>query len=251
MITVRVPDEIRKYKEKLAFGLTLRQIISITITAAVCVPLWFYGRNFMSTDMISWIILFISLPLLSIGFFKFKGMPMEKFAVALLLHEFIYPQKRLFRSFCAFKRWGNIEKAQEIPSGFFAKRAYFNRLREEALERTVLMQEANERGELLSFDAKNVDLLTVRKKSPKGNGLFGFFGGNGDSSGGENGDGDKKKKNKTPKVQIIGEALEAKIEADPECVLTSKERNQLKAWNNYRHNQRKKELNKKKNGIIP
>ena len=45
MIAVRIPEEIRKYKEKLAFGLTARQLICTIIAAAICVPLYWKGRN--------------------------------------------------------------------------------------------------------------------------------------------------------------------------------------------------------------
>jgi hypothetical protein len=241
MITVRIPDEIRKYKEKLAFGLTARQIISVTITAAVCVPLYFYGRNFLSDDILSWIVILIALPLLSIGFFRYRNMPMEKFAAAILLHEFILPRRRLFRSECAFKNWAKLEKAEIILKGFWARRAYFKRLKEENLEKTVLREEAEERGDM-NFDVDSVNLLTVSRKGSVSNDS------NDDK---KESDGDKKKKSekKKPKIQVAGEAIEAKIETDPSCTLTKKEHNALRAWNNYKHKQRVNELKTKKKKV--
>lgn len=40
MIAVRIPEEIRKYKEKILFGLTARQLITTIIAFAICVPLY-------------------------------------------------------------------------------------------------------------------------------------------------------------------------------------------------------------------
>jgi len=247
MITVRVPDEIRRYKEKLVFGLTARQIISVTITAVICVPLYFYGRDYLSDDILSWFIIIIALPSLSIGFFKYRNMPMEKFAVAFLLHEFILPKKRLFRSVCAFKQWAKLENAQNIPNGFWAKRAYIKYLKESNLERTVLMQEAFEKGELMNFDANNANLLTVSKN----NGFFGFNSNKGGSDGNGGNDGGKKKNKvkKIPKVQVLGEAVESKLKADPAYILTNKEHRDLRAWNNYKNVQRKNELNADKKKV--
>ena len=50
MIAVRIPEEIRKYKEKILFGLTARQIISVVLTLAICSPLYWYGKNYISDD---------------------------------------------------------------------------------------------------------------------------------------------------------------------------------------------------------
>ena len=84
MIAVRIPEEIKKYKEKIAFGLTSRQLVSSIIALAVCVPLYWFGRSYIPEDVLSWLIILIALPLLAIGFFHFNGMPFEKFIVAWL-----------------------------------------------------------------------------------------------------------------------------------------------------------------------
>ena len=57
MIAVRVPEEIRKYKEKIMFGLNARQLIATLLALFVCVPLYYWGRNYLSDDILSWIII--------------------------------------------------------------------------------------------------------------------------------------------------------------------------------------------------
>ena len=96
MIAVRIPEEIRKYKEKIILGLNARQLISVLLTAFICVPLYYFGRDYISDDILAWVIILIAVPLVSVGFFRFNGMPMEKFAVAFLKYGFFFPLKRKY-----------------------------------------------------------------------------------------------------------------------------------------------------------
>ena len=45
MIAVRIPKEIKEYKEKLVFGLNVRQLISVVIALTICIPLYIFGRK--------------------------------------------------------------------------------------------------------------------------------------------------------------------------------------------------------------
>ena len=60
MITVRIPNEIRAYKEKLVAGLTARQLISTILALAICVPLYFYGKKYLPEDVMAWAIILIA-----------------------------------------------------------------------------------------------------------------------------------------------------------------------------------------------
>lgn len=96
MIEVRIPKEIREYKEKLFFGLNLRQTITTALAIAVCVPLYILGQKYISVDVLSWIIIGIAAPLILIGYFNFNQMPFEKFIVAWFKMQWL-PQKRPFK----------------------------------------------------------------------------------------------------------------------------------------------------------
>lgn len=96
MIEVRIPKEIRDFKEKLFFGLTLRQSICTVIALAICVPLYFWGQGRMSEDTLNWLILFVSLPLLLLGFVRYNNLTAEQLFVAWLKMQ-INPQKRLYK----------------------------------------------------------------------------------------------------------------------------------------------------------
>ncbi len=79
MIEIRMPLEIREYKEKLWFGFTTRQFLSTLAALLICVPLYYFGRPYIDDDVLSWIIIFIAAPLVLTGFFKFNQMNFEEF----------------------------------------------------------------------------------------------------------------------------------------------------------------------------
>jgi len=239
MITVRIPEEIRKYKEKIMFGLTVRQLIATVIALIVCVPLYIFGRNYLSDDILSWLIIIIAVPLVSIGFFRINNMPMEKYIVAFLTHELVLNRKRLFCSENAFREWQNIAVEEEKPKGYFKKRAYKKYRREASLERAALLLEAEESG--VNIDINAIKLLTVSKKNFSG-------GGNNDEDDNKNKKRKKSKKSgdKKSPLQIKAEAIESKMANDPYYYFTAKERNTLRAWREQREKQRKQELAKKK-----
>lgn len=96
MIEVRIPKEIRDFKEKLFFGLTLRQTICTVIAIAICVPLYFWGKDYMSKDTLNWALLIVSLPLLLLGFVTYNGLTAEQLFIAWLKMQ-LNPQKRLYK----------------------------------------------------------------------------------------------------------------------------------------------------------
>ena len=252
MIAVRIPEEIRKYKEKIAFGLTARQIISVILTALICVPLYWFGRPYIVEDVLSWMIILIALPVLSIGFLKFNGMPMEKFFVVWLKFEFLYPRKRKFRTDNAFRDWQNQAYAEEIPKNKKERKKLTQEKREANLEKAFLLAEAEADGraqyttdpdaeKAATFNVDEQELLTVRKpkkggKSPKD----------------DKDDKDKKKKDKEkkkPKLQVKAEAIEQKRKGNPEYVPTKKEYAILSKWYLQKEKMRRKEIEKGKQQV--
>lgn len=167
MIAVRIPDEIRKYKEKIILGLTARQLLSTIATLLICVPLYFYGMKFLSEDVVSWAIILIAVPLLSIGYIKFNGMPMEKFAVAWLKYEVFYPKKRVFKTENAFREWQNIAIKEEQPKGVRAKRMDKKVRYIQSLEKAALLYEAEQNGNLNGYNVDEQILFNATKKEKK------------------------------------------------------------------------------------
>ena len=95
MIEIRIPKEIKNYREKLFFGLTLRQCICAGIALLICVPLYIFGKDIMPQEIVSWLVILIAAPLMLAGFFRYNDMFFEQFAVEFFNHYF-YPQKRIY-----------------------------------------------------------------------------------------------------------------------------------------------------------
>lgn len=95
MIEIRIPKEIKNYREKLFFGLTLRQCICAGVALLICVPLYIFGNRFLPQEMVSWLVILIAAPLMLAGFFRYNDMMFEQFAVEFFFHNFTL-QKRVY-----------------------------------------------------------------------------------------------------------------------------------------------------------
>jgi hypothetical protein len=116
MIAVRIPKEIRAYKEKIFLGLTLRQLLACASAMVLCIPLYIFGRKVINEEVLSWMIVCIAAPIACFGFFRYNGMPFETFVAIVITRLFLYPFKRTYRSTCCFSLWSpqshEIEKKE-------------------------------------------------------------------------------------------------------------------------------------------
>ena len=120
MIEIRIPKEIKNYREKLFFGLTLRQWICAGVALLICVPLYIFGRNFIPQEMVSWLVILIAAPLMLAGFFKYNDMFFEQFAVEFFYFYF-FPQKRVYSSEPVFVDLRKNYIAEELQAEIAAK----------------------------------------------------------------------------------------------------------------------------------
>ncbi|MGI6606547.1 MAG: PrgI family protein [Peptococcia bacterium] len=97
MIEVRIPKEIRTYKEKLFLGLNVRQTVCSVLALAINVPLYIFARPYIGDQIASWVIIFTAGPLFLVGFFNYNGMPFEQFLVCIMKFMFLTPQKRKYK----------------------------------------------------------------------------------------------------------------------------------------------------------
>lgn len=232
MISVDIPKDIREYKEKLAFGLTLRQMVATGVALVICVPLYFVGRNYISEDLLSWIVIAVALPCVGIGFIKKNGMPFEKYAAAVLKQQLIFPQKTKFKTDNFFREMQEEAEKEDMKGVDFKKLKKYKQ--KATLERIVLMVEAEEAGTELDMKDMEENLLTVRK--PKGMGH---------KSDKEDKGKDKEKKEKAVKksrAQEAYEAVEEKRRQDPNYVPSKAEGRLLMAYAKELQEKRKKEI---------
>lgn len=92
MIEVRIPKEIRDYKEKIFLNMTIRQLTAIIIACIVSVILYF-KITFIPEEIMNWLIVIIVIPIIFAGFFTYNEMHFEIFAKKIILFN-ITKQKR-------------------------------------------------------------------------------------------------------------------------------------------------------------
>ena len=97
-IEVRINKEVRDYQESVFFGLSLRQLIFALLAVLVAVGVYFGLRNVVGVGDVGWMCILAAFPFAMGGFFTYNGMTFEKFLLALIRSELLYPKKLVFRS---------------------------------------------------------------------------------------------------------------------------------------------------------
>ena len=89
-IEVRIPKEIKEYKEKIMFGLSIRQILCFTIAIVVGVLTYLFLTSVLGLDMdfASYVIMIEVIPVLAVGFVRINGFTFEKYFALFMKHKF-------------------------------------------------------------------------------------------------------------------------------------------------------------------
>lgn len=89
-IEVKIPKEITEYKEKIIFGLSIRQLVCFSIAIVLSISAYLLCTKIigLSTEIAGYIVIFLSMPLLAMGFVRPNGMNFEKYAVLMLRYKF-------------------------------------------------------------------------------------------------------------------------------------------------------------------
>jgi hypothetical protein len=95
MLEVKIPIEIHDYKSKLIAGLSVRQLASIGGAMAIAIPIGVLGHDKISSNILPWIIIILTIPWVLFGFVKFQGMNFEDYILSWLRFNF-FPQKRVY-----------------------------------------------------------------------------------------------------------------------------------------------------------
>lgn len=97
-IEVRINKEVRDYQESLFFGLSLRQFLFALLAVLVAVGLYLGLRGIVGTGEIGWVCILAAFPFALCGFFTYNGMTFERFLLAVIRSELLYPKKLVFRA---------------------------------------------------------------------------------------------------------------------------------------------------------
>lgn len=140
-IEIKIPKEIKDYKEKFLFGLTVKQFICLALALLICVPLYIFGKEFMPEELVSWAVIIVAAPILGIGFIKYHNMTFIQL-MKKLFYSYFHPQRR---------------KYSELPVFWYA--------REAANKEMLLMEQERKKQYLAEKKRKGIDYKRYGKYS--------------------------------------------------------------------------------------
>ena len=95
---IKIPKEIREYRESIFFGLNARQFVCAVFALGVAVGVYFLLQPYVGTEEVGWMCILAAAPFAACGFFRYHGMTAEQFLWAWVKSELLYPKKLVFRS---------------------------------------------------------------------------------------------------------------------------------------------------------
>lgn len=97
MIRIPINKEIREYREKIFWGLTLRQAGFSVAAIAAAVGTYFLLNPYFNSEIVSWCVIFASVPFWLLGYFQYNGMPAEKVLAAWFRSSMLMPKRLLYK----------------------------------------------------------------------------------------------------------------------------------------------------------
>ena len=95
---IKIPKEIRNYKESIFFGLSMRQLICSALAVCAAVAVHFALRNVLDRETVSWVCILCAAPVAVAGFFKYNGMTLEQFVWAFIKSHFLLSGNRVWNA---------------------------------------------------------------------------------------------------------------------------------------------------------
>lgn len=117
---IKVNKEIRDYTESIFFGLSMRQFIFALLACVVAIGLYFIFKDYLGTEMLSWVCILGAVPFAILGFLKYNGMYAEEFIVAWVKSEILTPRILFFQAeniyYELLKEEYNNKETEELKS---------------------------------------------------------------------------------------------------------------------------------------
>ena len=96
-LEVKIHKEITEYKEKIIFGLSIRQLICVIIAVLLCTATFFVVRPFIGKDLAGYLVLLEAAPVMGVGFLRINGFTFEQYVAIVLRHTFGH-QIRIYKT---------------------------------------------------------------------------------------------------------------------------------------------------------
>ncbi len=93
---VKIPKEIRQYKESIFFGLSARQFFCAIFAVGIAAGAYLLLDNVIGKETSSWLCIVLAAPVARAGFFSYNGMSFEQFLWAVIKTELLYAGDRKY-----------------------------------------------------------------------------------------------------------------------------------------------------------
>lgn len=67
MIVIKIPQEIKEFKEKVVLGLTVRQFVCSLLACIVSVPVYTHTKDVVGVDIAQTLVIVVGIPIILIG----------------------------------------------------------------------------------------------------------------------------------------------------------------------------------------
>lgn len=112
-ISVPVPKDLSGIKTKVALNLTKRQIICFSGAAMTGVPLYFFTKDVIGTQVAAFLMVGIMVPFFFLAMYTRDGFPAEKILYFMIKQKFLTPGIRPYQSENLYKQLEEREKIRK------------------------------------------------------------------------------------------------------------------------------------------
>ncbi len=156
-LEVRVPKEITEYKEKIIFGLSIRQLFSFIIAMVIGFLSYYISLKFFGKEVASYVVILITMPIFAFGFFKKDGFPFEKYIV-IMIRQKLGNNKRIYKTDL------NIVKIEGKEGEMIGAKKVYKRKKGQRKEREFKVFEIRKKDTKRKSKEVNRKIKTARKQ---------------------------------------------------------------------------------------
>lgn len=88
---IKIPKEIRQYKESIFFGLSARQFFCAIFAVGIAAGAYLLLGDVIGKETASWLCIVLAAPAAMAGFFTYNGMTFEQFLWAVIVNHRLNP----------------------------------------------------------------------------------------------------------------------------------------------------------------
>ena len=85
-LEVKIPKEIMEYREKIIFGMGIRQLICVLIALVLGISTFFCAMPFIGSDLAGYLALGELMPIMGVGFLRVNGLNFERYVLIIIMH---------------------------------------------------------------------------------------------------------------------------------------------------------------------